>query len=368
MNVKIRNYIPIWIALLILFMSYISGCNFHSSKNQTERVFNGAPGIWFPPPQGHFNGFITNYINLGIYLDLVEQPLEIYNWGEDKWIPMLATSWELDTVKNQYIVHLRKGVTWHDGKEFTSADVVDTFTIYYMMNLTLWSKRFVDKVWAPDKYTVIFHIKNPSSICERFIFRTSIKPRSVYGKIADQIRRWMEDDMYLADYNNLVKEMEKYYTGIKDAKKKGQPLPKLYIRNRNEVSYLLTKRPDQFGYLNGIGQMYDDSAKIVATNQNFTDAYVTSKLNQINKYKEGMKAALKTMRDTVKPTRDLLNSTKPESRIGTGPFTVNMKDVNEAQITLRPYKNYWDKGRVQFDKVVLYNGETPTITPYAFSS
>ena len=358
---KIRTCMTLLVLSLVLCS--ITSCGFRSGNAANERVFNGAPGIWFPPPQGHFNGFITNFINLGIYLDLVEQPMAIYNWGDDKWIPMLATSWDLDTVNNTYTMHLRHGVKWHDGTNFSSRDVVDTFTIYYMMNLTLWSKRYIDKCYATDDYTVVFHIKNPSSVSERFFLRTSIKPSSVFGKIADQIRVWQVDHMYLSDYDNLVKEMEKFYIGVADAQTKGQPMPKLYVRNRNEVNYLLAKRPDKYGFLVPIGEMFDETQKIMATGQPIPAAFLKAKQAQIAKYKDAMKADLKKMRDTVKPTRDLLNATKPDARIGTGPFMVNMKDVNEAQITLRPFKDYWDKGKVKFDKVILYNGETPTITP-----
>src|SRR5690606_36988266 len=37
--------------------------------------------------------------------------------------PELAERWEISPDRKTYTFHLRKGVTWHDGAPFTSADV-----------------------------------------------------------------------------------------------------------------------------------------------------------------------------------------------------------------------------------------------------
>ena len=37
--------------------------------------------------------------------------------------PQLATSWSISSDGLQYTFHLRHGVKWHDGQDFTSADV-----------------------------------------------------------------------------------------------------------------------------------------------------------------------------------------------------------------------------------------------------
>ena len=40
----------------------------------------------------------------------------------------LAESWDVSVDGLTVIFHLRKGVMWHDGVEFTSDDVVFTYT------------------------------------------------------------------------------------------------------------------------------------------------------------------------------------------------------------------------------------------------
>ena len=42
-------------------------------------------------------------------------------------VPNLAESWDIDTDKNEIVFHLRKDVKFHDGADFTSADVVFCF-------------------------------------------------------------------------------------------------------------------------------------------------------------------------------------------------------------------------------------------------
>jgi peptide/nickel transport system substrate-binding protein len=58
-------------------------------------------------------------------LGLLYETLFRYDPLKDKYIPWLATNGKW--VGNTYVVTLRKGVTWNDGKPFTAADVKFTF-------------------------------------------------------------------------------------------------------------------------------------------------------------------------------------------------------------------------------------------------
>lgn len=74
--------------------------------------------------------------------------------------PGLAESWEIPDSLT-YIFHLRKGVRFHNGEEFTSSDV--KFTFDRMVNFPQMAKHIknVASVEAPDNYTVIIRLKTP---------------------------------------------------------------------------------------------------------------------------------------------------------------------------------------------------------------
>jgi len=81
-------------------------------------------------------------------------------------VPDLATSWDISADGMQYTFKLRKGVKWHDGMPFTSADVVATFdrVINPPEGIIIPAKtRFdaIGKVEALDDFTVRFTLDTP---------------------------------------------------------------------------------------------------------------------------------------------------------------------------------------------------------------
>jgi peptide/nickel transport system substrate-binding protein len=76
----------------------------------------------------------------------------------------LAESWDISPDGLQIIFHLRKGVLWHDGIEFTADDVVFTYdTVIDPKVPSPYSSNYgpVGKVEALDKYTVRITYKEP---------------------------------------------------------------------------------------------------------------------------------------------------------------------------------------------------------------
>ena len=148
-------------------------------------------GAWpyQPPPTGHFNTFVSGAVTLGIYLQLIQEPLAFYTWYNNTYVPWLAVNWELKG--DELVVHLRRGVKWHDGSKFTARDVISTFYILYLMGAPVW--KYIDKVYAIDDYTVAFHIAKPSSILIRFVLREPIRPYSVFGEYSDRVLELLEE-------------------------------------------------------------------------------------------------------------------------------------------------------------------------------
>lgn len=165
---------------------------------------------FFPPDSVHMNTFIGKFASFGIYNELIRLPLAIYIWAEEDYMPVLAVRWELKPKhKPEYfIVHLRRGVKWSDGTDFTAKDVVTTYYIGYLLGWPEWE--YIDKVWAHDKYTVIFHLRKPSPLVVRYILRRDPRDSKTYGKFADEILKRIKEGRTRKEMKDILTELRKY--------------------------------------------------------------------------------------------------------------------------------------------------------------
>ncbi|MEM3993743.1 MAG: ABC transporter substrate-binding protein, partial [Desulfurococcaceae archaeon] len=81
-------------------------------------IYWGEPKSWNPDSQvdDALNGINPSIFNRLVALDYA------YNV-----IPDLAESWSMDPNATEFVFHLRRNVTWHDGTPFTCRDVKWTF-------------------------------------------------------------------------------------------------------------------------------------------------------------------------------------------------------------------------------------------------
>jgi ABC-type transport system substrate-binding protein len=104
-------------------------------------------------------------------------------------VPSLATSWEVADDDKTWTVHLREGVTWHDGAPFTADDVVFTWDSY--MNpevaspLESWAEEVigVGNVVKVDDYTVKFNLPKPYAYFIETVLSTWIIPKHVLESV-----------------------------------------------------------------------------------------------------------------------------------------------------------------------------------------
>jgi peptide/nickel transport system substrate-binding protein len=86
----------------------------------------------------------------------------------------LAESWEVSPDATQYTIHLRKGVTWHDGQPFTSADVKFTIELAAAPDSASYiGAKFagVQEIDTPDDNTVVLKLaKGDSTLLDAFTF------------------------------------------------------------------------------------------------------------------------------------------------------------------------------------------------------
>ncbi|WP_395448208.1 ABC transporter substrate-binding protein [Aminobacter sp. UC22_36] len=105
--------------------------------------------------------------------------------GEGGLEPRLATSWEGSDDGLSVTFKLRQGVTWHDGKPFTSADVAfSALSIWKpLQNLGRVVFKNLEAVDTPDAHTAIFKFSKPTPlqlVKNALPALTSVVPRHVY--------------------------------------------------------------------------------------------------------------------------------------------------------------------------------------------
>src|SRR5271167_738253 len=126
-------------------------------------------GITMRPPHFdiHQSGTINNLGSQGAMFDnlIRRDPRD----SGRTIIPDLAHSWEIAKDGKTYTFHLRQGVQFHDGTEFTSADVKATFDRIAKPPAGISIPRTplfraVSEINARDKYTVEFKLASPRSV------------------------------------------------------------------------------------------------------------------------------------------------------------------------------------------------------------
>lgn len=122
----------------------------------------------------------------------VIEPLVEWSWSKKQIVPILAESWS-NPDNNTWVFKLKKGIKFHDGSEFTAADVVHSYT---RIQKDPDSKQgssitHVNAIEALDSYTVRLRTKSPDAalvfrLAQRFITNKTAYDR-LGGAQADKL-------------------------------------------------------------------------------------------------------------------------------------------------------------------------------------
>lgn len=115
----------------------------------------------------------------------MEMPFAIYEWHSRQFIPLMATSWEI-VPPDRFRINLRQGAKWSDGTDFTSKDVVTTFTLLRMQNTPVW--QYLGDVKGLGDHAVEFTMAKPASVLPYMVLREHIRAHSVYGQWAEKAK------------------------------------------------------------------------------------------------------------------------------------------------------------------------------------
>jgi len=127
-------------------------------RGGTLRAAFGVTTSNYDIHQGGSASVLTHMYNNLVRLNLVD--------GLKTIVGDLASTWEMSSDGLTYTFHLRDGVKFHDGSDFSSADVVATFNriISPPEGIVVPSKdlfSMVKSVEAPDAKTVVFTLTSP---------------------------------------------------------------------------------------------------------------------------------------------------------------------------------------------------------------
>ena len=106
--------------------------------------------------------------------------------------PALAESWTISSDAKTYTFKLRSGVTWHDGKPFTSADVKYSFEEilgkFHPRSQALVKR--IASIATPDAQTVVMTLADPYApfLLQQTAFDAPILPKHVYDGQGDVLK------------------------------------------------------------------------------------------------------------------------------------------------------------------------------------
>ncbi|MEZ0345249.1 MAG: ABC transporter substrate-binding protein, partial [Infirmifilum sp.] len=144
-----------------------------------------VPAFWAPPPGFHGNPF-------GTWEGLAEIRWYIYEPGAyviidtDEWVPALFEKWERQG-DNALLVHIRRGVTWHDGTPFTVKDVETLLVLRQAIYGWLLNVNF-EKI---DDYT--FRLVSTGRLSEadvrEFLQEYQCAPYNLFGQYLEEAKK-----------------------------------------------------------------------------------------------------------------------------------------------------------------------------------
>lgn len=184
-----------------------------------------STGDWgYPSPYACYSRG-PGYVRMSFIFDTLA-------WKDEKgFTPLLARSWEYDQEENAYTFFLRKGVTWHDGVDFTAEDVVFTFNYIKKHPISWVDSSIVEKTIEVDLYTVKVYLRESyAPFLSNIAGTLPILPKHIWQKIENP-QDFREDEALigtgpyrLLDYDKaqgsyLYQAYQNYYLGKPEIEK-----------------------------------------------------------------------------------------------------------------------------------------------------
>jgi len=178
----VRRFVAVWVLTVLMLMGLVV-VQTRALSGYYQELAPAAGGIYKEGIIGNYTNanplYVTGQVN-----DAVSKLLFAGLFKYDKsnrLVGDLASGYEADPQGTKYTVHLKSGLTWHDGKRLTAADVA--FTYKAIQNPDVQSPLNVSwqnvTVTAVGDDTIVFQLPNPLSSFPQSL-TTGIIPQHIF--------------------------------------------------------------------------------------------------------------------------------------------------------------------------------------------
>ncbi len=182
--------------LIVLFSFLVTACGGNSPQSaqpagestaEVKPAVGGSLVVGITGDPYNLATWLSNDMNSSMVMNLALPPLMATDSKGNK-VPYILKSCDISSDAKVYTVTLHDGLTWHDGKEFTSEDMA--FTAEYLVKhklgygLDMYSN--VEKTEIVDKTTLKYYLKSPQvNFMSQVGFWIDVMPKHIYENVDD---------------------------------------------------------------------------------------------------------------------------------------------------------------------------------------
>jgi peptide/nickel transport system substrate-binding protein len=145
-------------------------------------------------------------------INLIHEPLMIYNTVTGELVPWLATEYSWSDDLKTLTFTIRDGVQWSDGEPFTASDVAFTFNLLKTapgvsstaLSALVGDSAYVDTITAPDDQTVQFTFKTVYTPGLYELIGQNIVPEHIWQDVTDVVAFTNENPVGTGPFTQVV--------------------------------------------------------------------------------------------------------------------------------------------------------------------
>lgn len=164
----------------------------------------------------NFNPFAPDPLNTA--LNMLFEPLLIFNIATGETVPWLATEYTYDESLESLTFTLREGVMWSDGEDFTADDVIFTYEMLREFPAldkgAVWE--ILDSVEKVDDYTVTFNLNKVYGLAHERLGAQNVVPEHQWSEVEDPVTFTNENPVGTGPFTEITDFQDQVYFQCKN--------------------------------------------------------------------------------------------------------------------------------------------------------